>query len=70
VGLERRGFTKEQVQGLMKAFRQLFEEKGTLAERTEKVANDYKSDAAVMKMIDFIRAKEGRSVLQPKTGTG
>lgn len=69
VGLERRGFTKEQVQSLMKAFKQLFDSTGTLAERTEKVANDYKDEQVVMRMIDFIRAKEGRSVLQPKTGT-
>jgi UDP-N-acetylglucosamine acyltransferase len=70
VGLERRGFTKDQVQVLMKAFRQLFESGGTLAERTDKVANDYAAEQAVMRMIDFIRAREGRSLLQPKTGTG
>ncbi|MDE1151238.1 MAG: acyl-ACP--UDP-N-acetylglucosamine O-acyltransferase [Micavibrio sp.] len=70
IGLERRGFTKEEVQSLMKAFKQLFDDNGTLAERTEKVANDYKAEKAVMRVIDFIRAKEGRSVLQPRTGTG
>jgi UDP-N-acetylglucosamine acyltransferase len=66
IGLERRGFTKEQVQSLMKAFKQLFDSSGTLSERTEKVANDYKDEQTVMRMIDFIRAKEGRSLLQPK----
>jgi UDP-N-acetylglucosamine acyltransferase len=70
VGLERRGFTKEQVQVLLKAFRQLFEGAGTLAERTEKVANDYRSEQAVMRIIDFMRAKEGRSLLQPKAANG
>ena len=69
VGLERRGYTKEQVQVLMKAFKELFDAQGTLAERTEKVANDYKAEQTVMRVIDFIRAKEGRSVLQPRTGT-
>lgn len=69
IGLERRGFTKDQVQTLMKAFRQLFDGQGTLAERTEKVANDYGQETVVMRMIDFIRAKEGRSLLQPRTGT-
>jgi UDP-N-acetylglucosamine acyltransferase len=69
VGLERRGYTKDQVQVLMKAFKELFDAQGTLAERTEKVANDYKAEQTVMRVIDFIRAKEGRSVLQPKTGT-
>lgn len=70
VGLERRGFTKAQVQTLMKAFKKLFDDDGTLLERIEKVADDYQSEQVVMKMIDFIRAKEGRSLLQPKTGTG
>lgn len=70
VGLERRGFTKDQVQNLMKAFRQLFEGAGTLAERTAKVANDYKDEETVMRVINFIRAKEGRSVLQPKAVNG
>ncbi|MEZ0225062.1 MAG: acyl-ACP--UDP-N-acetylglucosamine O-acyltransferase [Alphaproteobacteria bacterium] len=69
VGLERRGYTKEQIQVLMKAFKDLFDSQGTLAERTEKVANDYKADQTVMRVIDFIRAKEGRSLLQPRTGT-
>ena len=66
VGLERRGFTKEQVQSLMKAFKQIFEGSGTLSERTAKAANDYKDEQTVMRVIDFIRAKEGRAVLQPK----
>jgi len=70
IGLERRGFTKEQVQVLMKAFKQLFEGAGTLSERTEQVANDYQSEQAVMRMIDFIRAREGRSLLQPKIASG
>jgi UDP-N-acetylglucosamine acyltransferase len=67
VGLERRGFSKDQVQVLMKAFRQLFDNKGTLAERIDNVANDFGAEQAVMRVIDFIRAKEGRSVLQPKS---
>jgi UDP-N-acetylglucosamine acyltransferase len=70
IGLERRGFAKEEVQALLRAFKQLFDgQHGTLAERTERVANDYAADRTVMRVIDFIRAKEGRSLLQPKTGT-
>ncbi len=69
IGLERRGFTKEQVQNLMRAFKQLFNNQGTLVERIDSVANDFGAEPVVMRVIDFIRAKEGRSVLQPKTGT-
>ncbi|MCK5555059.1 MAG: acyl-[acyl-carrier-protein]--UDP-N-acetylglucosamine O-acyltransferase, partial [Alphaproteobacteria bacterium] len=70
IGLERRGFKKEQVHTLMKAFKLLFDGDGTLAERTEKVAVDYKNEQAVMRVIDFIRAKDGRSLLQPRTSSG
>ncbi len=69
VGLERRGFSKADVQKLMKAFRQLFEGVGTLAERVTTVANDYESEQVIMRMVDFIRAKEGRSLLQPRKST-
>lgn len=67
VGLERRGFSKEDIQALLKAFKQLFgaTSEGTLAERIEKTATDFSDEQAVMRIIDFIRAKENRSVLQP-----
>lgn len=70
VGLERRGFTKEQIQTLMKAFKKLFDQGGTLSERIDAVANDFGSEQAVMRIIDFARTKEGRSLLQPlRTGS-
>jgi UDP-N-acetylglucosamine acyltransferase len=70
VGLERRGYTKDQVQVLMKAYKQLFAEEGTLAERTEQVANDYSSEQTVMRIVDFIREQTGRSLLQPREAAG
>jgi UDP-N-acetylglucosamine acyltransferase len=69
VGLERRGYSKERVQLLLKSFRRLFEGDGTFAERMERVANDFGGDSDVMRMIDFIRAKDARSILQPRTGS-
>ena len=70
VGLERRGYTKDQVQVLMKGYRQIFAaEHGTLAERVAQVANDYKDDQNVMHVVTFILGKESSSILQPKTGT-
>ncbi len=70
VGLERRGFTKDDVQTLMKAYKQLFDANGTLAERTERVAKDFSATPAVMALIDFIRKKENRSLCQPQKATG
>jgi UDP-N-acetylglucosamine acyltransferase len=69
VGLERRGYTKDQIQVLLKGFRYLFEGEGTFAERTARAANDYKDDQNLMQMIDFIRARDSRPILQPRTGT-
>jgi UDP-N-acetylglucosamine acyltransferase len=69
VGLERRGYTKEQVQTLLKSFRRLFEGDGTFAERMERVANDFSAEPDVMHMIDFIKAKDSRNILQPRVGT-
>ncbi len=66
IGLERRGFTRPQIKSIMKAVDKIFADDGTLVERTNKVANDYKEEEGVMKVIDFIRTKEGNSILQPK----
>jgi len=65
VGLERRGFSKEQVQKMLKAFKIMFNEDGALADRLAQVANDYQEEPTVMKMVNFARA-EGRSLLTPK----
>jgi UDP-N-acetylglucosamine acyltransferase len=70
VGLERRGFTKADIQALMKAFRGLFNGDGTFAERVAAVANDFSDEQAVMKMISFIQAKQERAVLQPRAAAG
>jgi UDP-N-acetylglucosamine acyltransferase len=70
VGLERRGYTKDQIKGMMRAFKDIFEKDGTLIERMERASNDYSANEDVMRILEFMRAKEGRSVLQPRTGTG
>lgn len=69
VGLERRGYTRDQVQALLKSFRNLFEGEGTFSERMEKVSQDFGADQNVMRMIEFIRARDSRPILQPRTGT-
>lgn len=66
VGLERRGFGKDQVQGLMKAFRELFDETGTLNERVETAAQTYSDDRIVMMMVEFIRGRDNRSLTKPR----
>ncbi|MDE1901622.1 MAG: acyl-ACP--UDP-N-acetylglucosamine O-acyltransferase [Alphaproteobacteria bacterium] len=67
VGLERRGFTREDVRALRSAYRMLFAPEGTLAERIEETAAHYKNQAQVAQIVDFIRAASDRPICQPKS---
>lgn len=66
IGLERRGFSRDDIRNLQKAFNQLFGNEGTLDERIEEVANDYGADEAVMTIIDFARNKTKFPLCQPQ----
>lgn len=66
VGLQRRGFTKDQIRVMLKAFDDLFDDtSGTLSERVETVAKEYADQPAVMQMIDFIRGGTKYPLCQP-----
>lgn len=67
IGLERRGFEKKEIQRLMKAYRQLFSDDGTLTELVEEVAATYGDDEMVMDIIDFIRDMDKRSITRPRS---
>lgn len=66
VGMERRGFGKEQIRELRTAYRMLFAPEGTMAERLEEVTRLYDGQALVGEVLDFIRAKTSRSLCQPE----
>ena len=66
IGLKRRGFSKEEVNTLRRAYKELFEGSGTMAGRIDRVANDYAESPYVMEIIDFIRAKSARAILAPR----
>jgi UDP-N-acetylglucosamine acyltransferase len=68
VGLRRREFSKEGIHQLRDAYRMLFAEKGTLKERIEDVAGMFADHAAVMDIVDFMRAESQRGLTQPKSG--
>ena len=65
VGLQRRGFAREQIHALRRAYRLLFAAEGTLLERVEDVASEFKDNPIVNEIIDFIRAGGKRSVCTP-----
>ena len=70
VGLKRRGFSREDIHALRHAYQELFENNGTMAERTEKVAEKFADCAPVMEIISFIRAESSRSFCQPRSESG
>lgn len=66
VGLERRGFKKDDIHALRAAYRMLFGPEGTFAERVDGVGRDFGERALISDVLSFIRAKESRSLCQPR----
>lgn len=70
VGLQRRDFSRDQIHTLRTAYRLLFAQEGTLAERLEDVVRLHGENPAVREIIEFIRGDTSRAILQPKQGNG
>jgi UDP-N-acetylglucosamine acyltransferase len=66
VGLERRGFSREDIRELRSAYRMLFAPEGTMAERLDEVARLYKERAHIAGVVEFIRSRASRALCQPK----
>ncbi len=65
VGLKRRGVARDDIHVLRNAYRLLFAQEGTMAERLEDVAELFHDNRAVMEIVDFIRTESQRSICQP-----
>lgn len=70
VGLKRRGISRSDISALRKAYRLMFAEEGTMAERLEDVVEGYREHEAVMEIVDFVRSDSGRAICQPKAEQG
>ncbi len=66
VGLERRGFSRDEIKALRSAYRMLFAPEGTLSERVEETAARYQNQEQVLRIVDFIRAAAARPLCQPR----
>ncbi len=66
VGLQRRGFSREQVQALRTAYQMLFGEAGTLAERVDEVSRQFIDIEPVRDIVEFIRADSQRGLCRPQ----
>jgi UDP-N-acetylglucosamine acyltransferase len=70
VGMQRRGFSREQVQALRTAYQMLFDEAGTLAERVDEVARQFLGVEPVRDVVEFIRADSQRGLCRPQGVNG
>lgn len=65
IGLERRGFSKDDIRNLQRAFNQLFGDEGTMDQRIDLVSSDFANDDIVMKIIKFAKDKDKFPLCQP-----
>ncbi|MAN79037.1 MAG: acyl-[acyl-carrier-protein]--UDP-N-acetylglucosamine O-acyltransferase [Rhodospirillaceae bacterium] len=65
VGLKRRSFDRETIHALRQAYRLIFAQEGTMAERLDDVADLFGDNQPVMEIVEFIRSDSSRSICQP-----
>ena len=70
IGLRRRGFTREQIHDIRRAYRLLFADEGTLSERVEDVAAEFATHPFVHEILDFIREGKERAICTPRDPLG
>ena len=70
VGLQRRGFSREAIHDLRRAYRLLFANEGTLKERVDDVALEFAGHSTVEEILAFIREGGKRSLCTPRDGLG
>jgi UDP-N-acetylglucosamine acyltransferase len=70
VGMQRRGFTRDAIQGLRSAYQFLFSEGGTFNDRVADAAERFGGIGPVDDIIAFIRADSSRAICQPKGSNG
>ena len=68
VGLQRRGFARDVIHDLRRAYRLLFAEEGTLVERVDDVAEEFSEHPIVTEILAFIREGGKRSLCTPRSG--
>ena len=66
VGLQRRGFSRNDIHDLRRAYRLLFAAEGTLSERVSDVAAEFSTHPIVVEIVEFIRAGGKRSLCTPR----
>jgi UDP-N-acetylglucosamine acyltransferase len=65
VGLQRRGFSRDDIHTLRRAYRLLFADEGTLVERMEDVEKEFKDHPIVREIVAFVRERGKRGLCMP-----
>jgi UDP-N-acetylglucosamine acyltransferase len=65
VGLQRRGFSRDDIHSLRRAYRALFADEGTLMERVADVEAEFADHPIVKEIVAFMRAGGKRSLCTP-----
>lgn len=66
IGLQRRGFSRDDIHSLRRAYRALFADEGTLKERLEDVEQEFAGHPIVTEIVAFIRAGGKRALCMPR----
>jgi UDP-N-acetylglucosamine acyltransferase len=67
IGLKRRGFSREAIRDLRRAYRLLFAPEGTLSERIADVAEEFAARPEVQNILAFLREGGDRAICVPAT---
>jgi UDP-N-acetylglucosamine acyltransferase len=70
IGMQRRGFSREDIQGLRNAYQFLFSADGTFSDRVSETAERFGDIGPVADILAFIRADSSRAICQPKGANG
>lgn len=65
IGLQRRGFSREAIKDIRRAYRLLFAPEGTMQERVDDVAEQFHDQPIVTEIVEFIRDGGRRSLCTP-----
>ncbi len=66
VGMERRGYSRDDVVNARNAYKAIFHSEGTLLERIEGAAQQFADNPAASEMVSFLRNKSKHGVCQPQ----
>lgn len=70
IGMQRHGFTRDDIHGLRSAYQFLFSSPGILSDRVNEIAERFAGVAPVEDLIRFIRADSSRAICQPMEANG